>query len=215
MLTIPLSNAYFSEGGFRTAYAVDFPLGNTTETVVFKEFTEECELDEKRLNFVRTEAVVMEALSAAPEIVDIFAYCQLSVLVENIPLGDMKKIAVREQKRANVTLNDRDDVDPQNNFTLTQKIRYALDMAKGVEVLHSIGYVHDDLKLAQFLLTSGDRLLLNDFNRAKKLVWNTTKQGYDKYTNNAVRHGDVSSHYRVDVLCSDFLQEDSCFPYSF
>ena len=67
-------------------------------------------------------------------------------------------------------------------------------------------YVHDDLKLAQFLLGNDGRIKLNDFSRTRELVWDSEENAYEKWKNGG-RHGDVSpttfsrlSFYRLRFL---------------
>ena len=77
----------------------------------------------------------MEELHASPYIVDSLGYCQLSIFVEALPLGDMKAKAAPLEKRRQQKLNDEKDVDPKNNFTVAEKVSYCLDMARGVRDL--------------------------------------------------------------------------------
>lgn len=178
------------EGVYRAAYSLNLHIGNLTETVVFKEFSED--LSDKYLEYVRMEAYVMSRLASSQYIVDMYAFCHLSVLVENFPRGDMKEKAAPFLKRKNITLYDTVDVNPLNKFTLTQKVKYALDMARGIEAMHSIDLIHDDLKLAQFLLGNNDHIKLNDFSRTKERVWDPLLKRVKVYRNSG-RHGDCRS----------------------
>jgi serine/threonine protein kinase len=57
--------------------------------------------------------------------------------------------------------------------------------------MHSIDLIHDDLKLAQFLLGNNDHIKLNDFSRTKERVWDPLLKRFKVYRNSG-RHGDVS-----------------------
>jgi serine/threonine protein kinase len=58
--------------------------------------------------------------------------------------------------------------------------------------MHSIDLIHDDLKLAQFLLGNNDHIKLNDFSRTKERVWDPLLKRFKVYRNSG-RHGDCRS----------------------
>ena len=93
-------------------------------------------------------------------------------------------------------LNDKYDVQPQNDFTPLEKLQLGLGMAESIAVLH--GYeggliVHDDVQLCQWLRSRDGKLVLGDFNRAQIMEFNEAKGEYCKY-NNGYSYGNVSAY---------------------
>jgi serine/threonine protein kinase len=72
----------------------------------------------------------------------------------------------------------------RNKLPPATKLRYALEMAESLADLHGHGagvIVHGDVHLGQWLSVSpDDSLVLNDFNLAKVLSWDSTKGEYCK-----------------------------------
>jgi serine/threonine protein kinase len=96
-------------------------------------------------------------------------------------------------------LNDKDDVHPRNNFTPLEKLKFALEMAESLAILHGHEegrIVHDDVQLCQWLRNREGKLVLGDFNRAQILDWNEENQEYCGY-NNGYAFGNVSH----DIHC--------------
>ena len=154
------------------------------EQVVFKKHLEDQGEITSRFNGVRLEAEVTSAVSASPNNIDMYGYCHVSVLIESAPLGTASKMAYRGLKRS-MKKRKRKHGDSnlfRNNLTLSEKLHYTLEAAKGIRDLHAAGFAHEDLKLSQFLLTKdGTGLKLNDFNIARKLVWNNATQSTKPY----------------------------------
>eukprot|EP00957_Ditylum_brightwellii_P104480 7959368-Ditylum_brightwellii.AAC.1 len=78
-------------------------------------------------------------------------------------------------------LNDKDDVDPQNKFTATEKLNIALAMAESLADLHGFKdgmIIHDDVQLCQWLWDKNGKLRLGDFNRAELSLWSEKDQKY-------------------------------------
>jgi hypothetical protein len=82
------------------------------------------------------DALVMERLTASPRIVDIFAHCGTSVQVEAIPHEVEEVIVPGEGYIEQDRLHDIDEVKPQNDFTVSEKLEMALEMAKSLADLH-------------------------------------------------------------------------------
>lgn len=132
--------------------------------------------------------------------------------------GDLEKRAQPHGFRApEVELNDKEQLDPKNNFLPSQKLLYSLEMAEAVSLLrkymplessfwasqfncpnsymyceHSDSYpggviVHDDIQMSQFLFTPDLHLKLNDFNRAEIMLFNEHENDYCRYSNNPGR----------------------------
>ena len=100
-------------------------------------------------------------------------------------------------------LDDKDDVNPQNDYTPIEKLEFGLEMAESLAVLH--GYVgglivHDDVQLCQWLRTRDGRLVLGDFNRAQIMDWNEEKGEYCMY-NNGYAYGNVRGEMMCCLVC--------------
>lgn len=134
----------------------------------------------------RVDGLVMERLSASPRITDMYGFCATSVMTEPLP-GEIWGEAVPTkrtiQKRE---LRDKNQLDPKNKYTPTEKIEMALDLAEALAELHGFAdgmIVHDDIDLGQYLRTPDGKIKLNDFNRAKIQLWDPVKKQYCKYYN--------------------------------
>lgn len=192
--------------------------------------------------FIRMDCVVLELFSSSPLIVNSYAYCGLDQIGEAMLNGDYEKLSwPRGERRKNFTLNDKDHLDPWNSLTPDDKLRFALEMAEPLALLHGFHggvIVHDDVQLSvrmcrrvicgselplpyscaphgfhqQYLLTEdGKHIRLNDFNRAEFMLWNEDKQEYCKYRNNP-GHGDVSRLTQVAYLGSRGSRTPSHLP---
>ena len=127
--------------------------------------------DKSAWDSCHNEAVVSEALSPNPHIVDLYSYCGLSMLSEAMERGDLHGVAAPVYERCQENL-PADQWELRNNLTSSQKVQYALEMAQAVQILHEHAagtIVHNDLQVSQFLLSSDNRIKLTDFNRATVL----------------------------------------------
>lgn len=182
---IPMQMSIFlGEGGYREAYLLQERYDPELVVKVNRFHHNPFEYD--RYEFIRMDALVMERLTASPRIVDIYGHCATSVNTEFLPneLDSLIIPGVGDGKHVNDTL----DVDPQNNFTITQKLDYALQMAESIADLHGFKdgvIIHDDIQTVQYLFTSDGRLKLNDFNRAEAMLFDEEVGEYCKYRNGA------------------------------
>ena len=72
-------------------------------------------------------------------------------------------------------LNDKYDVQPQNDFTPLEKLQLGLGMAESIAVLYGYEggvFVHDDVKVCQWLRSRDGKRVLGDFNGAHILELN-------------------------------------------
>jgi hypothetical protein len=139
-----------------------------------------------RYEFVRMDALVMERLTASPRIVDMYGHCATSVNTEFLP-DELEPLLIPGDGDGDY-LEDKEDVDPQNDFTITQKLDYALQMAESIADLHGFKdgvLVHDDIQTLQFLFAPDGRLKLNDFNRAEAMLFDEETGEYCRYQNGA------------------------------
>jgi hypothetical protein len=82
------------------------------------------------------DAVVMERLTASPRIVNAYAHCGTTVLVEPLPFEVEEYIVPGEGYIKQDELHDEVDVTPLNNFTVEEKLHTALEMAESLADLH-------------------------------------------------------------------------------
>jgi hypothetical protein len=146
---------------------------------------------------VWTEAIIMERLTKSPRIINIYGHCGYSTMVEVVPI-EFEEVAIRGEgveKPDVVEERNRDGVRPYNNFTSSEKLRFALDMAESLADMHGFEggiIVHDDVQMCQWLRTPDGRLKLGDFNRATIMSWDLLKGEYCKFNN-----GEAFSQYRA------------------
>ena len=134
---------------------------------------------------IRKESIVHEVFTSSPLIMDIYGYCGASIMIESMTT-DLHKYVIHENGHFDQQLLDRIVDDPNsrtsssislNNFTTSQKVQIALEMAESLATMH--GYyrgqiIHSDVHIEQWLLDSKGNVKLNDFNRATLSKWNTT-----------------------------------------
>lgn len=110
-----------------------------------------------------------------------------------------------QRERGHTELDDKNDVDPKNNLTVTQKVNFALEMAESLAMMHNHPggvIVHDDVHLEQFLLTKDHlHVKIQDFNRAEIMLWNNDDNEYCRYRNGP-GHGLVSG---IRIRWTDFF----------
>lgn len=137
----------------------------------------------------RLDALVMERLSFSPRIADIYGFCSTSIMTEPLPGEILKEAVPTKRVIAKEELDDKEDDSPKTPYTPTEKIEMALEMAEALADLHGFKdgmIVHDDLDLGQYLRTRDGRLKLNDFNRAKPLLYDSVKGEHCKYYNGPI-----------------------------
>jgi serine/threonine protein kinase len=176
------TNRYLGSGAYREAYlqheTYDPQLVVKVQRFRKNPFTYD------RYEFIRMDALVMERLTASPRIADIYGHCATSVYSEFLPDEAEERIIPGDGDGSD--LHDEEDVDPKNNFTISEKLDIALQMAESIADLHGYKYgviVHDDIQLAQFLFAPDGRLKLNDFNRAEAMLFDEKDGSYCRYQN--------------------------------
>jgi hypothetical protein len=176
-------NYYISRGLYRDVWVNMKPAVDKSKAIL-KTMRYEYDFNYRDHYNVNREALVMERLTTANNVVDLYGHCGTSVLVEPIPFeveeyavpgtGYLKQREVRDE--------------PPNPFSPLEKLEMAVEMAESIAVLHGFKdgvIVHNDIQLRQWLRTREGRLKLGDFNRAKVLDWNLEKQQYCKFSNGA------------------------------
>ncbi|GAX29629.1 hypothetical protein FisN_3Lh121 [Fistulifera solaris] len=176
------------KGGFRDVFLVRHGDGRKFEEVVFKQYHFDSNYDHEDFEYMRIDSLVTELFTSSSLFLNIYSNCGLSTMVEAMGDGCVEDYAVPLQKeRGYIELDDKDDVDPKNNLTITQKVNFALDMAESLAMMHNYPggvIVHDDVHLEQFLLTKDHmHVRIQDFNRAEIMLWNSEDEEYCRYRN--------------------------------
>jgi serine/threonine protein kinase len=162
-----------NHGMWRTVWAVD-PRQVTSELLALKVMKNEHAVDDRNFDRHRRDALVMERLSSSPNIVDIYGFCGNTVLTEFIS-ETLEDVVTQDE--------DEDEAIASTDTYPTRKtpegrLRLALDVARGLEAIHSIPggpIVHADIQIQQFMVTSDGTVKLNDFNRCRFMpTGNTT-----------------------------------------
>jgi len=158
------------------------------------------DVDAKTLHTVQRDAIVMERLTASPNIINTFGHCGTSLTVEPIAY-EVEELIVPKGYMKQEDLMDKEDVKPQNDYTVAEKLEMALSMSESLAALHGFEggiIVHDDVQLCQWLRTRDGKLILGDFNRAEIMEWNRHKGEYCRY-NNGYAYGNYRSPEEFDA----------------
>jgi serine/threonine protein kinase len=176
------------------------------EHVVLKMLRMEHNYTIKTTYQIQRDAIIMERLTSSPRIVNIYGHCGSSVTVQTIPYDVEEYVIPGTGMMQQKDLHDEDDVKPQNNFTPSEKLEMALQMAESIADLH--GYpggiiVHGDIQLCQWLRSGKDKLILGDFNRAEIMSWNEKKEMYCTYQAGG-SYGNVSVYMTASfgIICA-------------
>ena len=134
------------------------------------------------VTMIQTEAMIMDQLTPSRNIVDMFGFCGISLLVDYIQ-GPSSDHIVITGNSSSLDLNP------------TEKLNIALDMAEGIAELHGFPWgviVHNDIQYLQFLIDENKHAHFSDFNRAAPMRWDEEKNEYCKY-HEGYAYGEVRS----------------------
>jgi hypothetical protein len=188
-----------NHGFYRDVWVHRVPSDDTSTTTVFKTTRYEYDFHWRNLADVHREALIMERLTAYPNIISAYGHCGTSVLTEAVP-HEFERYVIPGSGYSRKRVADPDSeasslvFAPQNDLTAAEKLETALEMAESLAVVHGFQYgviVHDDVQLQQWLRAADGRLKLGDFNRATIMNWNGKEDRYCKYSNGAA-FGNVS-----------------------
>ena len=180
-------NYLVSEGFYRNVW-VNIKLSDKVKTIL-KTMRLRHEFDERTLMQVMTEAVVMERLTSAENIVTGLGHCAGSVMVEAVPY-EVEEYVIP----GTGYLKQKGFVEPRNFYTPLEKLSMALEMAESIAMLHGFEgglIVHNDIQLSQWLRARDEKLKLGDFNVARMLEWDENQQNYCSFSSGTV-FGNVS-----------------------
>jgi len=149
---------------------------------------------------IRTEALVMERLSASPRTTHIYGYCATSLAVEvaHDITEDIVPFTAHQKERGRISQEKLEELQRRhkapifsfNNYTVTEKLDLSIAVAEAIAEMHGFDSViaNDDVHPDQWLVagrSDGGRLRLddirlNDMNNARFLQFNPEKQEYCK-----------------------------------
>jgi len=174
---------YISSGLWRNVWRIRTDkLDPQSKFAVIKMMKMEHPVDERNLDRHRRDALVMERLTHHPNVVKIYGYCGNTVMTEFVgrTLDEVlyppnPYILQRQPTEAKSSGASRD--------TQTERVRLALDAAKGLAALHNDkevlpgGIAHADIQTKQFIVddsVSPPIVKINDFNRCRFVALNNT-----------------------------------------
>ena len=138
-------------------------------------------------HYLNTHCVLLSAMKSAV----------FSTMVEVIPI-EFEEASVPGEgflSHETVEKHNANGVVSYNNFTVKEKLQFALEMAESLAELHGFPdgvIVHDDVQPCQWLRTADGHLKLGDFNRATIMQWDMVKGGYCRFNN-----GQAYAQYRA------------------
>lgn len=115
-------------------------------------------------DIVRRDALVMERLTKSPHVLPLYGHCGFAVAVPWANGGTFGN--------ALETINSEGD-SGWHKMSSVERLKYAVEAAKGLVAAHDINVVHGDLTVNQYLVRNGT-LQLGDFNRGILLRRNAT-----------------------------------------
>jgi hypothetical protein len=145
----------------------------------------------------RKDAMVMELLTHSPRIANIYSFCALSSIIEYAP-GNIEKYVMPTK---GYKKTDGDDPTPVNKLDGVEKLRMALEMAKGIATMHgnSDGVIANvDVQIGQFCRGKDGLVKILDFNRAEVMLYDEEQGEYCRLENGEPPDGSVSCY---DLLC--------------
>lgn len=179
-----------NNGFFRDVWTIhDFDLEQTPR--VLKTLRLDHDYIDRNYDRHRRDAVAMERLTASPYIVDIYGHCGNNGLFEYSNGGDIDHVLFTKYYREN----------PLQKY---DRLRIAAQIANGIADAHYLDdkgrstIAHTDITGGQFIFINGV-FKLNDFNRARFIRWNPTKNESCGFKVGANR-GDVSRNRRSCLL---------------
>lgn len=179
-----LDSFYISHGYYRDVWVVDQPSMGQKSILKITRWKHAYDMDTFFSDL--RDALIMERLTQSPRIVDIYGHCGTAVWVEAIPYEVEEVIVPGNGHMKKEDLKDETDVNPQNDYTGTEKLEMALVMAESLADLHGFEegvIVHDDVQLCQWLRNADGDLKLGDFNRAEIMDYDEDKREYCVYNN--------------------------------
>ena len=157
---------YFGRGGMRLAWKVSQDFYDTEELekdqVILKTLKWQRNYTAQIYEHNHIDVLASERLTALPNMIDIYGYCDQATLNELATGKDLVHVMTQ-------------------NWTLMDLLQFATDTAWGIADTQNIDFpngdnatlMHNNLDPANFLVAQDGRIKLSDFNLGKLLRWST------------------------------------------
>jgi serine/threonine protein kinase len=181
------SVSFLGQGYYRDSFLFHDSDG---EQFVMKHLRIDRRLKMKRIEQIRTEALLLEKFSSSPHFTNIFGYCDTSLFVEVandfskqvVPFhpthqavrGRLSRTKLEQLQQQQDTQRNDKSMFSLNNFTVEQKLDFAIQMAEALAELHGFDSViiHNDFDVDNLMITEAGRLVMNDLvSNIEFVVW--------------------------------------------
>lgn len=129
-----LDSYIISHGYYRDVWVVDYQ--DRDEKTILKVSRWKHDYGVDLLHEIMRDALIMERMSMSPRVVNMYSHCGTAVQVEAIPYEIEEVIVPGDGFAKPGQLRDEQDVRPRNDFTATEKLELALEMAESLADLH-------------------------------------------------------------------------------
>ena len=138
------------------------------------------EFTDRNFDRYRRDALAMERLTSAPNVLNIFGSCGVTAIVEYADGGDIENYIndLLEKYDNEMGLEGRDETSPEYEEVQVQKLRIATQVLSSIATMHNLdkegqaSISHTDISPYQFIKGNDGKFVLNDFNRARWITWN-------------------------------------------
>eukprot|EP00538_Stauroneis_constricta_P012966 CAMPEP_0119572508 /NCGR_PEP_ID=MMETSP1352-20130426/44656_1 /TAXON_ID=265584 /ORGANISM="Stauroneis constricta, Strain CCMP1120" /LENGTH=600 /DNA_ID=CAMNT_0007622193 /DNA_START=27 /DNA_END=1829 /DNA_ORIENTATION=+ len=189
---------YISHGYFRDAWVVESMPEIEHVRSVLKMTRYKYDIKTSTLDVALRDALIMEKLDGAPQIVNIYGHCGNAVWVEAMPYEVEEYIVPGEGYAKQKELDKEGELRPRNHFTVTEKLTMAFEMAESLAVLHGFRYVvpGEGYATQEELDKEGELRSRNHFTVTEKLT-----MAFEMAESLAVLHG-----FRDGLIIHDDVQ---------
>jgi hypothetical protein len=164
----PRSLSHIAHGGYNDVFRIT---DVNEQSFVMKMLLYRKDHTDRNLDRVRRDALIMERLTKSPFIVDIFAFCGFTQVVE---LGDQHHLEW-------LLWHPQKELDPTLKLQLATQAAQALADAHNIDGDGRSSISHGDFAAKQFIKVKGV-YKLNDFNRGRFIRWDKEKKEPCPYT---------------------------------
>lgn len=124
-------------------------------------------VNKKNSGSLRAEAVTLRRVQYSDHVCRLYLSAQCSSEGYKINLMIMSLLTYPLNKLRRAT--------PEQRFTRSTALRIALQSVQAIEDLHSVGYLHRDIKAGNFAMSHDRRVVLIDFGFAREYIVNNGK----------------------------------------
>lgn len=188
-------------GAYRDVWSIT---GMDKNRYVLKTMLYERDFTVRNFDRYRRDAVAMERLTSSELILDIYGFCGSSAATEFADGGDLETTLWGD-----IDIYEEPEI-PESRLTDVEKLEIATEAARSLADFHFLGedsnedrpiMAHTDIKLSQFVKV-GSKFKLNDFNRARFLMWNEEKKKICTYRVRLQRKAENTPYPSEISLCT-------------